>query len=67
MDSQQLVKNVISWIVCAKRLLTTLERQHALAVVISETELDQLNFTPDNEMVSVCAGLVTVDERSGII
>ncbi|KAF7155865.1 hypothetical protein CNMCM5623_008745 [Aspergillus felis] len=67
MDSQQLAKNVISWIVCAKRPLTTLELQHALAVVISETELDDENFTPINEMVSVCAGLVTVDERSGII
>jgi ankyrin repeat protein len=67
MESQQLAKHVISWIVCAKRPLTTLELQHALAVVISETELDHLNFTPDNEIVSVCAGLVTVDERSGII
>jgi ankyrin repeat protein len=66
-DSQQLARNVISWIVCAKRPLTTLELQHALAVVIGETELDHENFTPINEMVSVCAGLVTVDERSGII
>ncbi|GFF43165.1 isoform 2 of serine/threonine-protein phosphatase 6 regulatory ankyrin repeat subunit A [Aspergillus udagawae] len=66
-DSQQLAKNVISWIVCAKRPLTTLELQHALAVIISETELDPENFTPINEMISVCAGLVTVDERSDII
>ncbi|KAL4999218.1 hypothetical protein BDV10DRAFT_193873 [Aspergillus recurvatus] len=67
MDSQQLAKVVLSWIVCAKRPLTTSELQHALAVEASDDELDEDNLPLVEDMVSVCAGLVTVDEESGII
>jgi hypothetical protein len=67
MDSQQLAKDVLSWIVCAKRPLTTSELQHALAVEASDDELDEDNLPLVEDMVSVCAGLVTVDEESGII
>lgn len=52
---------------CAKRPLTTLELQHALAVEVGESELDEENFPEIEDMVSVCAGLVTVDEECGII
>lgn len=62
-----LAKLVLSWIVCAERPLTTLELQHALAVEAGDVELGEDNFQEIEEMVSVCAGLVTVDERSDIV
>jgi hypothetical protein len=54
-------------ITCAKRPLTTLELRHALAVEIHESELDEENLPEIDDTVSVCAGLVTVDEKSDII
>ena len=66
-NSRQLAKQVLSWITCAKRPLTTLELRHALAVEIGDTELDEENVSEIEDMVSVCAGLVTVDEESNII
>lgn len=64
---QQLATDVLSWITYAKRPLTTSELQHAIAIEINEPELDEENFTEIEEMVAVCAGLVTVDEQSNII
>ncbi|KAF5691946.1 ankyrin protein [Fusarium denticulatum] len=66
-SSKELAMQVLSWITCAKRVLTTLELQHALAVEESDTELDNENLYRIEDMVSVCSGLVTVDEESGII
>jgi hypothetical protein len=66
-DYEILAKQVLSWITCAMRPLTTLELQHALAVEVGESELDQENLPEIEDMVSVCAGLVTVDEESHII
>lgn len=64
-DHEQLAKRVLAWITCAERPLTTLELQHALAVEINESLLDEDNMPQVEDMVSVCAGLVTVDEESG--
>ncbi|EHK19820.1 uncharacterized protein TRIVIDRAFT_171764 [Trichoderma virens Gv29-8] len=66
-DSKELAWLVLQWITCAKRPLTTKELQHALAVEINNTELDEENLVQIEEMVSVCAGLVTIDEESKII
>jgi hypothetical protein len=66
-DQEELAKQVLSWITCAKRPLTTSELQHALAVEVDASELDEDNLSQIEDMVSVCAGLVTVDEESGII
>ena len=62
-----LAEKVLSWITCAKRRLTTSELRHALAVEVGKSELDEENSPPIESMVSVCIGLVTVDEESGII
>jgi ankyrin repeat protein len=64
---QLLAKNVLSWITCAKRPLTITELQYALAVEDSDSELDTDNLPEIEDMVSVCAGLVTVDKESNII
>ena len=66
-DQEELAKQVLSWITCAKRPLTTAELQHALGVEVGEPELDENNLPQIEDMVSVCAGLVTVDQESGII
>lgn len=66
-DEKELAKQVLSWITCAKRPLTTVELQQAIAVEIDEPELDKENFAAIDQMVSVCAGLVTVDEESNVI
>ncbi|KAJ6447150.1 rRNA processing domain-containing protein [Purpureocillium lavendulum] len=61
---RRLANKVLWWITCARRPLTTLELQHALAIEVGDLELDKSGV---ERMVSVCAGLVTVDENSGII
>ena len=66
-DYKRLANQVLSWIVCAKRPLTTHELQHALAVEVGESELNDSKIPDIEDMVTVCAGLVTVDEESGII
>jgi hypothetical protein len=66
-DQEELAKQVLSWITCAKRPLTTLELRHALAVEQDEPALDKSNLPETEDIVSVCAGLVTVDEESGVI
>ncbi|KFY05234.1 hypothetical protein O988_00146, partial [Pseudogymnoascus sp. VKM F-3808] len=60
-------KRVLSWITYAKRQLTTKEISHALAVEPGETELDEDNIPDIEEVISVCAGLVAVDEESDVI
>ncbi|OBT72674.1 hypothetical protein VF21_08561 [Pseudogymnoascus sp. 05NY08] len=66
-DSQELAKQSLAWITCSKRPLTTLELQHALAVEIGQSSLDEENLPEIEDIVSVCAGLVTIDKGSGII
>lgn len=66
-DSRELSKQALAWITCSKRPLTTLELQHALAVEIGQTSLDEENIPEIEDVVSVCAGLVAIDEGSGII
>jgi len=66
-DQEELAKQVLSWITCAKRPLTTSELQHALAVEEGESELDRDNLPQIEDLITVCAGLVTIDEESDII
>ena len=66
-DQEELAKQVLSWITCAKRPLTTSELQHALAVEVGESALDEENLPQIEDIVSVCAGLVAVDKESNII
>ena len=64
---QKLAKQVLSWITCARRPLATIELRHAIALEVGESELDEENVPEIEDMVSVCAGLVTVDKKSDII
>ena len=59
---RELAKNMLFWIVFAKRPLTTEELRHALAVEPGTRSLDMRNLCPVEDMVSSCAGLVTIDQ-----
>jgi hypothetical protein len=62
-----LAKQVLSWVTHTKTPLTTTELQHALAIRNGAAELNE-DFIPEVEdLISVCAGLVTVDKQSNII
>ncbi|KAH8710036.1 ankyrin repeat domain-containing protein [Phaeosphaeriaceae sp. PMI808] len=63
----RLAKHVLSWITFAKRPLTTAEICCALAVESDEAELDPENKPDVEDLVSVCAGLVVVDQESAVI
>ncbi|KAI1453073.1 ankyrin repeat-containing domain protein [Annulohypoxylon moriforme] len=66
-DQEELAKQVLSWIIYAKRPLTTFELQHALAVEAGMSVLDEENIPDIDDMVSVCTGLVTVDKERNVI
>ena len=62
-----LAMKVLLWISCAKRPLTILELQHALSIKVGKSELDQGDLPHIKDIISVCLGLVTIDEESDII
>jgi hypothetical protein len=64
---RELAINVLSWICSVKRLLATDELRHALAVEPNTRGFDTRNIPYVEDIVSSCAGLVTVDEGSNII
>jgi hypothetical protein len=60
---ERLAKPVLSWITCAKRPLMNAEPQHVIAVKPGQSEFDKRQ--PDiKDIISVSAGLVTVDKRA---
>ncbi len=60
----RLAQNIIRWIIHARRPLYAEELQEALAVKMGDQRLDNDNLIVIEELVAVCAGLVTVDKRS---
>ena len=64
---RELAKKVLSWAVCARRILSTAELQHAVAVEPGKSELNR-KFIPNIEIIgSICAGLVTIDTQSDVV
>jgi hypothetical protein len=59
----ELAKKVLFWVVYAKRPLIAEELRHALAVEPGTCRLDMTNLYPVKDMVSSCAGLITVDSN----
>lgn len=67
LDDSELAKTVLSWITYARRPLLAGELCHALAVEKGDTDLDPDNVPEVEDLISVCAGLVMIDEESNII
>ncbi|OBT65133.1 hypothetical protein VE03_04735 [Pseudogymnoascus sp. 23342-1-I1] len=63
----ELAKRVLTWISYAERPLTIEELRHALAVNPGDNDLDRDYFEDMEDIVSFCAGLVTVDDKSNIV
>jgi hypothetical protein len=60
-------EQVLSWISYALRPLAIKEIQCALAVEPDDTEMDEEALPDEDLLVSVCAGLVTIDRESNVI
>ncbi|KAL6366095.1 hypothetical protein LRP88_00191 [Fusarium phalaenopsidis] len=66
-NRRDLAIEVLSWVACARVHLTTVQLQHALAVIVGSTHFDQCNISDMDDVVSVCAGLVVVDPGRDIV
>ncbi|KAJ5422843.1 hypothetical protein N7445_010951 [Penicillium cf. griseofulvum] len=66
-EQTDLAMQTLSWLACAARPLTSLELQHALAIEDGESSIDEENIPEVEDILAVCAGLVTVENESGII
>ncbi|CAM1501958.1 Fc.00g039420.m01.CDS01 [Cosmosporella sp. VM-42] len=68
-EQVELARQVIEWITRAKCTLTISELRHALAVEVDimEPRIDMDNLPSEDDLVSVCAGLVAVDKKTGVI
>jgi ankyrin repeat protein len=63
----EIAKGILGWIIHAKRPLSTNELQHALAVRPDTSKLDKDYLPSIQLLLSICAGLVTIDREGGII
>ncbi|KAK0708223.1 ankyrin repeat-containing domain protein [Lasiosphaeris hirsuta] len=66
-DQAALADRVLSWLSYPLRPLTVPELQHALAVEPGDNDLDEEGLYDAELLVSVCAGLVTLDEEGSRI
>ncbi|KAL7935390.1 hypothetical protein V8C35DRAFT_321484 [Trichoderma chlorosporum] len=64
---RELATKVLSWIVCARRPLSALELQHALAIKPEDSALDEDNIREIDIIMSVCSGLLTVNQADGTV
>lgn len=68
-EQAALAHRVLSFVTVARRPLTISELQHALAIQVGDTEINNDKLPHVNDIVRVCAGLVTVgaEEGTGIV
>jgi ankyrin repeat protein len=66
-DQADLGKQTIAWIIHAHRQLTTPELQEALGVEVGQHDLDRDNCPDVDDMISACAGLVTLDVETDVL
>ncbi|KAJ0417684.1 purine and uridine phosphorylase [Aspergillus carlsbadensis] len=64
---RKLARNALSWIVFSKEALPSSVLQDALALESDDTEFDPANRPEVGSILSVCAGLVAVDEESSVV
>jgi ankyrin repeat protein len=63
-NTSQLAVKILSWILCARRPLRTSELLHALAIKDGESKFNGDRILDAEDVITVCAGLVTVDTQS---
>jgi ankyrin repeat protein len=65
--AREMAKRILAWILCAHRPLSTLELLHALAIEPGDTEINEDNIMDPEQLLTICAGLVAIDEQSDSI
>ncbi|KAM6514156.1 hypothetical protein FALCPG4_015315 [Fusarium falciforme] len=63
-DQAEIAKQVLSWITFAKKPLRADELEDAIAVIDGQRIFDFENICPVEDLISTCAGLVTIDEET---
>ncbi|KAJ5597420.1 hypothetical protein N7537_007504 [Penicillium hordei] len=66
-EDAKLAREILSWVVCAVRPLTVSELQQALAVEPGKTSLDEEAVIDQDILISVCAGLLELEEEKGTV
>ncbi|KAJ7430746.1 ankyrin repeat-containing domain protein [Mycena latifolia] len=66
-DDRKVARLVLIWISNAKRPLSIRELQEALAVEPGDTTFDSDNILDADVMLSVCAGLVVIDQTNHLV
>jgi ankyrin repeat protein len=66
-EDVQLAKKLLSWVSYALRPLTVTELQHALATEPDDRKIDKEAILDASLMLSVCAGIMTIDRESSVI
>ncbi|KAJ7443140.1 ankyrin repeat-containing domain protein [Mycena latifolia] len=66
-DDKQLALQALTWVAYAKRPLTVDELREALAIEPNATSLDSDNLLDITIVLSVCAGLIIVDEAMSVV
>ncbi|KAJ7440455.1 ankyrin repeat domain-containing protein, partial [Mycena latifolia] len=66
-DDRQLALQALTWVAYAKRPLSVAELREALAIEPDATTLDVDNLMDINIVLSVCAGLIMVDEAMSVV
>jgi ankyrin repeat protein len=66
-DDVQLAKKLLLWVSYSLRPLTVRELQHALAVELDDRATDEEALLDKTLMISVCAGIMTIDQESNVI
>ncbi|KAJ7481304.1 ankyrin repeat-containing domain protein [Mycena galericulata] len=66
-EDRQLAHSTLTWVANTKRPLTALELQTALAIEPDTQSLDEDNIFAIEIILSVCAGLVIVDEQLSVV
>ncbi|KAJ7117091.1 hypothetical protein C8R44DRAFT_983359 [Mycena epipterygia] len=66
-EDREIAHSVLTWVANAKRLLTVRELQEALAIEPGTKFLDDDNILDIEIILSVCAGLVIVEESTSVV
>jgi ankyrin repeat protein len=66
-DDVKLATRILEWITFAKEPLKDIMIQHAVATVSKGTDIEDDDLILVDELISTCAGMVTLDRESGII
>jgi hypothetical protein len=64
-ENLELAKATIGWIISVKRPFTVNELEIVIAIEAGSSSFDETNITYIEQLISVCCGLVVVDETTG--